>query len=174
MPTLPALSTLIRSVPLVVILAKLAPVATRLRVPLVAVSVTAPVPVMLPTAVRLPETSAPPLKFCPQSVLVVVRVAALPSILVIPVSARLALARLMATAVVPMFIVWLLTARVPVVGNVTLVAAVVVRVSAKLPEVVRLFARLRFPASVIDLLASLTLMLNVLRAVRSAELVTSR
>ena len=62
-------------------------------------------------------------------------------------------------------------ANVPVVGKVTLVAAVVVKVNAKLPAVVKLFAKDKLPAKLIVLSASLTLTDKVLAAVKLALLV---
>jgi hypothetical protein len=56
----------------------------------------------------------------------------------IPVRARLEDALLKVTAVVPMYVVSAVVARVPVVGRVTLVVAVAVRVVANAPDVVKL------------------------------------
>ena len=79
----------------------LAPVAVKARVPEVAVRVTAPVPVILPTEVKAPVTFAVPLKFWPHRVLVFDNEAADPSILVIPVKDWEADALFNAIAVVP-------------------------------------------------------------------------
>lgn len=59
--------------------------------------------------------------------------------------------------------------RVPVVGRVTLVAAVVVKVKAKFPEVVRLFAISILPASLIVLAALTTSKVKFLLPVNAVE-----
>ena len=71
-----------------------------------------------------------------------------------------------------------LVASVPVVGNVTLVAAVVVRVRELAPDVTKLAAISIFPASLIDLAALIISIVNERPAVRAtdevAAIVTSK